>query len=205
MGSPKKSTDKLSILHAPANVAGIAGLLAKAQRDLGFSATAVEYVSHPFSYGIDRSLHINPRDSKVKRGLIMGRYALGAILRYDVFHLYFGSTLFPHPNPDIPLLRALGKRVVFHYCGCDIRNREVTLANYGLSGCSECTSLICKSMHHLDPTDADIVFVSTPDLLEFAPGAHLLPGPIDLNRWTPGAPRTTPVSPEAPVRILHAP
>ncbi|HET9496018.1 MAG TPA: hypothetical protein VFR15_17455, partial [Chloroflexia bacterium] len=60
-------------------------------------------------------------------------------------------------------------------------------------------------MHHLDPSKADAVLVSTPDLLEFVPGAMLMPGPVDLARWIPKPPRTTPVTPEDPVRILHAP
>jgi glycosyltransferase involved in cell wall biosynthesis len=199
------SAHPLRILHAPTNVAGIAGLLATAQRDLGFDATAVEYVSHPFSYGIDRTLNINPRSSKVRRGLVVGKFALEAAFQYDIFHLYFGLTLFPRPNPDLKLLRALGKRVVFHYCGCDVRDRETTLQKYDLSGCSECVSLICRRMHHLDPTLADAVLVSTPDLLEFVPGARLMPGPVDLAKWTPRPRRTSPITADDPVRILHAP
>jgi hypothetical protein len=179
------SAQRPRILHAPANVAGIAGLLATAQRDLGYDATAVQYIHHPFSYGVDRTLGIDPQSSKVIRGLVIGKFAVEAAFAYDVFHLYFGLTLFPRPNPDLKLLRALGKRVVFHYCGCDIRQRETTLEKYSLSGCSECVSLICKRMHYLDPALADAVLVSTPDLLEFVPGATLMPGPVDLAKWTP--------------------
>lgn len=204
MDAPAGELANAKIIHAPANVAGIAGLLAEAQRDLGFNAVAVEYVSHPFSYGIDKSLNLQPGQSKIGRGLAIGKFALNAAFKYDVFHLYFGSTLFPRYF-DLPLLRLLGKRLIFHYCGCDIRDREITLEKYDLSGCSECTSLICKRMHHLDPGLADQVFVSTPDLLEFAPGAHLLPGPIDLKRWTPRPVRTSPITLEDPIKILHAP
>lgn len=196
---------KPRILHAPTNIAGIAGLLARAERDLGFDATSVEYRSHKYSFGADRALGLKQDDNPIKQAASVGAFALEAIRRYDVFHLYFGNTLFPYPFPDLPLLRALGKRIIFHFCGCDVRNRAVTLDKYALSGCSECVSLVCLGKKHPNPALADVSFVSTPDLLEFVPGAVLMPGPVDLEKWRPRPPRQTPVSPENPVRILHAP
>ena len=193
------------ILHAPANISGIAGLLARAQRDLGLDSTSVEYYSHPFKFGADRTLGLRAGDSTVKKAAAMGMFTLDAVRRYDVFHLYFGSTLLPRPNPDLPLLRSLGKRIVFHYCGCDVRQRGPTLSRYALSGCTDCISRICLHMSHPNHAPTDVVFVSTPDLLEFVPGAHLLPGPVDLEQWTPKATRLAPVSHSDPVRIVHAP
>jgi glycosyltransferase involved in cell wall biosynthesis len=201
----KARRPKPRILHAPTNIAGIAGLLARAQRDLGFRATSVEYIAHPYAFRADRSLGLSKTDHPLKQVAVVGGFALRAALRYDVFHFYFGNTLFPYPYPDLPLLKALGKRIVFHFCGCDIRNRAITLQKYEVSGCTECVSLVCLGKRRPRLSLADVVFVSTPDLLEFAPGAHLLPGPVDLQRWTPRPPRTTPITPAEPVRILHAP
>ena len=196
---------KPRILHAPTNIAGIAGLLSRAQRDLGFDATSVEYIAHKYAFGADRTLNLGRGDSPVKKALAVGGFALEALREYDVFHFYFGNTLFPHPYPDLPVLRALGKRIVFHFCGCEVRNRAITLRKYALSGCTECVSLVCLGKRHPDPSLADVALVSTPDLLEFVPGAQLMPGPVDLDRWTPRPPRTAPISAEDPVRILHAP
>jgi hypothetical protein len=50
-----------------------------------------------------------------------------------------------------------------------------------------------------------VAFVSTPDLLEFVPGAQLFPGPIDLAQWAPRTSRHGAVSQAHPVRIVHAP
>jgi glycosyltransferase involved in cell wall biosynthesis len=180
-------------------------LLARAQRDLGFDSTSVEYIAHRYDFGADRTLNLARDSNPVHTAVAVGAFALEAIRRYDVFHLYFGNTLFPYPYPDLPLLRALGKRIVFHFCGCEVRNRAITLAKYPLSGCSECTSLVCLGKRHPNPALADVCVVSTPDLLEFVPGAHLMPGPVDLQRWTPRRPRTEPVDAEHPARILHAP
>ncbi len=193
------------ILHAPSNIAGIAGLLSRAQRDLGYDSTSVEYVAHQYAFGADRSLKVGRGDSALKKMSAVGRFALQALGQYDVFHFYFGNTLFPYPYPDLALLRAMGKRIVFHFCGCDVRDRGTTLRKYELSGCSECVSLACMGKRHPNPSRADVALVSTPDLLEFVPGALLMPGPVDLLKWTPRSPRLAPISPDDPVRILHAP
>ena len=193
------------ILHAPTNIAGIAGLLAQAQRDLGFDATSVQYVANKYDFGTDRTLSLSRDDSPLKKITTTGSFALEAIRDYDVFHLYFGNTLFPYPYPDLPVLRALGKKVMFHFCGCEVRDRDITMRKHYISGCSECVSLVCLGKHRPNPAWADLTLVSTPDLLEFVPGALLMPGPVDLAKWTPRPPRTTPISHEDPVRILHAP
>ena len=205
MPSSPNGQRKPRILHAPTNIAGIAGLLSRAQRDLGYDSTSVQYVAHRYAFDTDRTLNLDRGDNPAKKAMAVGGFALSAIRHYDVFHLYFGNTLFPYPYPDLPLLRALGKTIVFHFCGCEVRNRAITLGKYSLSGCSECVSLVCMGKHHPDPSRADVALVSTPDLLEFVPGAILMPGPVDLEKWSPRPPRTAPITAQDPVRILHAP
>ena len=192
----------MRILHAPTNIAGIAGLAAKAQRRLGYDATSVEYISRQFNFGTDRSLHLERERGPLKAAKAM-RFAMSALRQYDVFHLYFGNTLLPYPYPDLPLLRALGKKIVFHFCGCEVRRRDLNLKEYDLSGCHECTSLVCLSKHHPPFSQADRLLVATPDLLEFVPGAELMPGPVDLSEWQPEPFHDK--QPEEPIKILHAP
>lgn len=192
-------------MHAPTNIAGIAGLLASAERDLGYDATSIQYVAHKYDFGTDKTLNLSRNSNPLKKVATTGLFALEALRKYDVFHLYFGNTLFPHPYPDLPLMKALGKKIVFHFCGCEVRQRDNTLAKYQVSGCHECVSLVCLAKHHPEPSRADVALVSTPDLLEFVPGAILMPGPVDLKKWTPRPARTSPISHDDPVRILHAP
>ncbi len=201
----RTQNSELRVLHAPSNIAGIAGLLARAQRDLGYQATSVEYISRRLAFETDASLHLEARRGPLAKGAAVGGYALGALRHYDVFHLYFGNTLFPWPWPDLPLLRALGKRVIFHFCGCDVRSRAGNLAKYAISGCHECVSQVCRGKRRPPLHYADAVFVSTPDLLEDVPGATLMPGPLDLTRWPARSPRSSPPSAADPLRILHAP
>ena len=46
---------------------------------------------------------------------------------YDVFHFYYGESLLA-ARRDVPMLRRLGKRIIFHFLGCDIRLRGLSLA-----------------------------------------------------------------------------
>lgn len=196
-------TRLLRILHAPSNVAGTAGLIAAAQREQGSDAVSVEYVPHPYAFRVDRSLGIDRRASLARKALALTPFALSAPARFDVFHFYFGHSLLPYPFVDLPLLRALRKRIVFHFCGCDVRDRNRTLAEHELSSCSECVSLACLDKRRPSVTAADVLLVSTPDLLEFVPGATLLTHPVDLDVWRPRS-RATPAD-AAPARIVHVP
>ncbi|MBI3540519.1 MAG: glycosyltransferase family 4 protein, partial [Candidatus Eisenbacteria bacterium] len=123
--------------------------------------------------------------------------------RWDVYHFHFGRTLIPPHNLDLPLHRALGRRVVFHYHGCDVRDRRHMLATHTHSTCSECDPFCIPSRQKRILASAvsyaDAELVSTPDLLESAPRARHLPVAIDLAEypWAPTA--------GAPKLVLHAP
>jgi glycosyltransferase involved in cell wall biosynthesis len=193
----------MRILHAPVNIAGIAGLVAKAQRQLGYDATSVEYSSKTFNFATDRSLHLEQGHNRLLKAGRVFNFAASALMKYDVFHLYFGNTLIPRLHFDLQLLHTLGKRVIFHFCGCDIRRRDINLGKYDLSGCHECSTLACLNMYHPPLRFANHVLVATPDLLEFVPGAELMPGPVDLSEWQPEPFREK--AADEPIKVLHAP
>lgn len=195
-------TRPLRVLHAPSSVGGNAALLARAQRDLGVDATSVHYATGAPIAAADEELALDERPP-VRRALALGAFAVGALRRFDVFHLYFGHTLLPRIHPDLALLRALGKRVVLHFCGCDLRDRAATLARHPISGCAECIALTCLRARSPRPARAAAVFVATPDLLEFVPRARVMPVPLDLDVWTPREHRKRAAA--EPVRIVHAP
>jgi len=93
------------------------------------------------------------------------------LTKWDVFHFHFGRTLIPPHNFDLPLYRALGKKLVYHFHGCDVRNCAHMLATHAHSTCTECDPPFCipkrqkrvlaEAAHH-----AHAQIVSTPDLLE---------------------------------------
>ncbi|HYM80141.1 MAG TPA: hypothetical protein VEY91_01875, partial [Candidatus Limnocylindria bacterium] len=123
--------------------------------------------------------------------------------RYDVYHFHFGRTLIPPHNPDLPLYRALGQRVVFHYHGCDVRNRAHMLATHTHATCTECDPFCNPARQRVILRSAsryaDAELISTPDLFESVPRAQHLPVAVDLAEY-PFAPTRGPAK-----LVLHAP
>jgi hypothetical protein len=109
----------------------------------------------------------------------LGRFFLHSLFAYDVFHFHTSSTLLPH-NVDLPVLRAAGRKIFFHFHGSEIR--------------------VPKRMpkHCLE---ADGYFVSIPDLLEIVPEAVLLPQQIDFESF-PAPPAIS--ADKGRVVIVHA-
>ena len=98
----------------------------------------------------------------------------------DVFHFYFGLTLVPK-SLQFPILRATGKKSVFHFLGADIRERTLEQLEYGRL--------------------ADACIVGSFDALRFVPfDAEVVPPGIDLRSYTP-----VPARERTPVRVVHAP
>jgi glycosyltransferase involved in cell wall biosynthesis len=175
------ATKTLKILHAPTNIGGMPLALAEAQRKLGHDARSYSTVPSTFKYPIDIQLDIynNPEDQKEAFKNIF-KFAWD----FDVFHFYFGESLTKERLLDIPLLKLLNKKVVFYFCGCDIRDAKKVISQYDISACKECWPMLCSKNRELAykmaTKYADVIFVSTPDLLEFLPGSVLLPQPINL-------------------------
>jgi hypothetical protein len=84
-------------------------------------------------------------------------------------------------------LKRLGKRIVFHFRGCDIRERSATTGKYELSCCTECDYPLeaCKNSFKdrnrtLARRYGDLFLVTTPDLLQYIPEARHLPFMRDI-------------------------
>ncbi len=192
----------LRVLHAPAEIAGQASVLARALRVLGVEAHSLAYNPGFPQYQPDEP---RPYDAWPPLPRYAGYLASAArhLGRYDLYHFHFGRTLIPPHNFDLPLVRGLGGRVVFHYHGCDVRNRAHMLATHARATCTECDPfciparqqrILASAKRH-----ADAELVSTPDLLESAPAARHLPVAADLAAYPFAPPRG------APKLVLHAP
>jgi glycosyltransferase involved in cell wall biosynthesis len=192
----------LRVLHAPAEIAGQASVLARALRGLGVDAHSLAYNPGFPQYTPDE---MRPYDnlSPLPRYLGYLASALRNLGRWDVVHFHFGRTLIPPHNVDLPLHHALGKKVVFHYHGCDVRDRRHMLETHTYSTCTECDPFCIPSRQKRTIASAqrhaDQELVSTPDLLESAPRARHLPVAIELEDY-PFAPPTG-----APKLVVHAP
>jgi hypothetical protein len=201
----------MRIFHGPQNIGGMAGVLARAQRELGYDARAVCWPTGHYDYACDEIIEPMNRAGRLEW---LARTMLARETRFDVYHFYFGESLAGSSLGDVPWLKRLGRRVFFYFCGCDIRDSKHVIATYDSSACKTCWPQLC-SVNRPQALDtarlfADGVFVSTPDLLEFVPGSKMLPQPIDLRQFDalrdasyappPGTPGV-----DRPARIAHAP
>ena len=192
----------LRVLHAPAEIAGQASVLARALRAFGVEAHSLAYNPGFPQYRPDEMRDYDARP-------VLPRYAgyLASLARHlgrwDVCHFHFGRTLVPPHNPDLPAHRALGASIVFHYHGCDIRNREHMLKTHARAACTECDPFCSPARQRAIRAQArrfaDAELVSTPDLLESAPHAAHFPVAADLREYA-AAPPSGP-----PKLVIHAP
>lgn len=192
----------MRVLHAPAEIAGQASVLARGLRAIGVEAHSLAYNPGFPQYRPDE---MRPYDVLP----VFPRYAgyLGSLARHlgrwDVLHFHFGRTLVPPHNFDLPLYHALGKRVVFHYHGCDVRNRFHMWAHHARAACTECAPFCNPPRQRRILASAarwaDRELVSTPDLLESATRAIHFPVAADLSEY-PFAPAS-----QTPHLVLHAP
>ena len=105
------------VLLAPENPAGVATALRDALRARGHSADVVSFRPHAFGYAHDR-LADTPQ-ARVTEGL-------RALLRYDVLHWQFGTTLVEFLEVAEAAARARPRRPLqlMHYWGDDARTVE---------------------------------------------------------------------------------
>ena len=159
---------------------------------------------HAFGYPQDILFnydHLRTPWRQIRKGVALARL----LRRYDVFHFYYGESLLA-AHRDVPFLKKAGKRVVFHFRGCDVRMRGLSLAR-PLSTCLDCPAPCRPDPMKEELRDAvwrlaDHVFVVSPDLLESVPGAELIVQAIDLDEWPELPPRTRT---DENLVVLHAP
>ena len=114
------------------------------------------------------------------RGQIVQWRALARLLPgTDVFHFYFGLTLVPK-SLQFPILRAFGKKSVFHYLGSDIRGKTPEQLAFGKRANAE--------------------VIGSYDAIRWVPEAEVIPPGFDVRSVAP-----TPPSDRVRPLVLHAP
>lgn len=132
-------------------MAGVPSTLVKYQKRMGIDATLIVRRKHDFGF------------PEKQLGRLEG---ITALITADVIH-YHSTSWIEGPvanirNPDARLLSFLGKPIVVHFHGEDLRRSNIRPS-----------------------FRADYTFVSTPDLLEYTPQAEWLPNPVDLEMFSP--------------------
>jgi hypothetical protein len=142
-------------------------------------------------------------------------YGLKHRHRFDVLHLYFGESLFSFSRRfsafemwDLPLWKALGKRVFMTFQGCDVRQKGAS-AREPVTACKAgyCDYALCDSRMDAKRTVmvrrvlrfVDKVFCLNPDHLQWVSGEFLPYANIDPASISPSR------EPAAVPLLVHAP
>jgi len=153
------------VTHCPVNVAGIPWANVEALRRQGVDARLVVFNRAKLHPEADWSLE---RHGSLPRRLATQAAALARLLpQTDLFHFYFGLTLVPK-SLQFPILRATGRKSVFHWLGSDIRGKRPEELAYGRR--------------------AGAQIVGSYDAARWVPEAHVVPPGLDLRDYTPSPP-----------------
>ncbi len=113
----------IKIFHGPVNIAGKGGYLSEYQRRNGYISDFVVWNENKFFGNHDLCLHINKYPKFISIWILFFWFII-SLLKYNIFHFYYGVSLIPF-NLDLPLLKLFRKKVVMTYCGSDIRLMEI--------------------------------------------------------------------------------
>jgi Glycosyl transferases group 1 len=168
----------LRVTHAPVNMAGIAYKNVEALKRRGIDARLVVFRPQPFR-PTEFDVNLNRPDGLLGAQLTQWRALASLLPKTDVFHFYFGLTLVPR-RLQFPILRATGRKAVFHFVGSDIRGKTPEQLAYARK--------------------ADARVVGSYDAIRWVPDAEVIPPAIDLGRYSPSPGRGS----ERPL-VVHAP
>jgi hypothetical protein len=186
------------ILHGPENVAGLARILAKAQRDAGLNSVSICHATPSDEVG---ELQFGTKDNSLWDVL---RRIIGDV---DILHLYFGRSFTGDDLADAYVARSLGKPVFMTLLGCDVRDSKRLIARGEPTMCSQCWPQGCSISRQrtLDflATSKTPALTTTPDLTLEVARSIWLPLPVDVSFWQGEGPRLR--SKGAMFRVLHAP
>lgn len=187
------------ILHGTADVAGQASLLARELRARGYHSYSLIY--NPTSWRDRPDVMIDTLAvGGWRRAARQGAGLARALPTFDLFHIHFGRSLL-YNHLDLPLLHQLGKSLVFHFRGSEIRLqaterriRELRMPESPPPNRSFCWQRAWRLT--MARRYGALILVSTPDLLDVVPEAVHLPVALRLDDFVVS-------SRPAPRRCLH--
>lgn len=194
----------MKVLHAPLNLANDPWSLVGGLRELGVDAHLATIASSPYTHVGDIDLSF-PEVSTITRQIAKWNFCRTELPKYDVVHYHTGHSILDYGDGRAMLLdmKAAHKRgqviaVTFH--GCEVRALQE-------GGCPwPCPEPVCKTGAKRERLAlcmemADLLYVTTPDLLPAVPGATLLPQSVEGIELAP----VTPPQLDGPLRIAHLP
>ena len=181
--------DRIRVLQL-GDICNVPWLLSRSLEKMGVQSTVVTFREHRFHNKFDVNLDVD-RYPRVLQPAYRLKYLLKHMREYDVFHMHAASFL-PF-YADAPLLKAAGKKIVYHFHGHDVYKRTFHREGYTVD--KKGAGFLTKF--------ADWKFVSTPDMLDAVPDAQWLPNPVDASEWKLAKPAVR--KKRGSITVFHAP
>ena len=213
----------LKILHAPVNVCNQPWYISRLERNQAHVSDII--VNFKPSFGLKADIIISEFQKPTFNNILKRFfYTVLSLFKYNVFHYYFGKTLFTWDDYfgsrnwlwylDLKLAKLFGKKVIMTLQGCDLRMASRTEAKYTHSACSlqKCPQYQnCKDYNDnqrqwlLDKIlpKVDHIFYLNPDLgyyVQHLKSSFLPYASVPIDDFTVTPPRTM-----GKIKILHAP
>lgn len=198
---------RYSVLHGFYGSAGQPAVLANALREQGVPAQNIIVGPNAFGYESDISFPEKGRASF--RRVISEQFPAFDVIHIHAITPFFTKPTFPFPmGVDLLAAKAMGKRIVVHFRGSEIRRNEdferLSPYNYVKENpdgiCSRFPASWIDTYLKMCFALADKVCVVDPELQSYAPQATILQRAIDLSKWK----YVGPVNSKRPL-VVHAP
>lgn len=194
------------VLISGFEIGGQMQLLVEELRRRWIPATSTAYNKDFRGYQNDINLSGNGNKSIFKRFF----YFVFAVFHYDVFHFFWGVSLFgiwKFHLIDLPILKFFNKKIIVHFRGLDIidikyfdylrdKERGLSVSRPPINRPGQ-QKMIKKWIKY-----ADHILISEPDLYEVVPNAILSPQVVDVNYWVS---QNDNIKQHDVFKIVHAP
>lgn len=198
----RSPTFQQKVLISPHGI-GIA-TLAQALREHGVHAASCSLYHDVYSYLSDICLNLNRHPSMSTRAAIRDAFLQEVLEDYELFHFRFGAT-FMGDKRDLKMMADLGKKMVVHHCGDEVRTMSIarTLNPYMQrreawteERIQNNISILSKYIEHVIINDHELL----PYVEDYFENVHIVPYAFDARQIQPVYPlaKTVPL-------IVHAP
>ena len=197
----------MRILFAPRNISGQAQEMAEAVRAYGHDAEVWSFGPPALGFGADR---VFDKDRLLTHPDYRWSMFDEAVRRFDLFHFIYGRSLLDPVDPvlpplwDLPVLKFLGKRVIMHFRGSDVRlasmHRQREPDSYFNDALDPIDEEAIRTRVSVARRHCDALLVSTPGLIDYVPDALLVGHALDPVAWS----RTRTTETDVPL-VVHIP
>lgn len=116
----KVKNDEFNVIGGTIEIANQMNTITRGLKNLGINAKSINYYPSYLNYKSDYSINLNSINDYNEAINKTKENAIKLISENDVFHFHFNSSLVLD-NSDLPLLKELGKKVIMHHWGSDVR------------------------------------------------------------------------------------